>query len=118
MIQILFLALLIAWSCGQGETLPVANAIAQGKWDVVERLLENRTDTVGLLLRGEAWRAMGYLDNARSDHEQAWQQAEMQYKIWAGRDLAATLLAMHRYAKATTRLNAIPNTSDKAELAR
>ncbi|KOR29949.1 hypothetical protein TI03_00930 [Achromatium sp. WMS1] len=120
MIQRLILITLLglavpAW----GENTQLADAMAQGQWITVEKLLANRRDTVGLLMRGEARRVLGHLDTAYKDHETAWQQAETsELKIWAGRTSAETLLAMHKYTAAKERLKAIPEGCNVAECAK
>ncbi|KOR30821.1 hypothetical protein TI04_03980 [Achromatium sp. WMS2] len=103
-----------------GTDLTPDQAASQGKWEQVISLLEAATDTRSLLLRGEAWRALGYVKKALIDHEIAWkrQAADPVIRAWATRTSAETLLSHQEYAKAATRLSAMPSDSSLEEQAK
>lgn len=112
LISLLLLFLCGAWSPAWGELdiEPVRHALARGDWEAVEQLLSTTHDTIGLLLRGEARRALGHLDLAHGDHETVWHRVMGEsgpLRAWTARTSAETLLAQGLYADAEQRLNAV-----------
>jgi len=121
MMRIAVFILLGFWGLASGNTPPlVQGALTQGNWGQVVRLLADTHDTEELLRRGEARRALGYLDAAQADHEAAWRQVgdkDPALKAWAARASAETLLALRRYEEAEQRLKAVPKGCDVGEYA-
>ncbi|CAK0762974.1 CHAT domain-containing protein [Gammaproteobacteria bacterium] len=106
----------ISWSESRLES--ARWALMNGDWKTVERLLATADNVTELLVRGEAWRAQGYLDRASGDHETAWRciaGQESPLRNWAARTSAETLLARYHYIEAEQRLHAASTAGDAEE---